>query len=464
MIADIQSNYEIIIQNQKSAVLNGKLRTAQQRKSTLVKIKQLLKLHEQDILDALKKDMGKPETEAYSAELLFLYNDIDHQVKNLKYWMRPESVGTSLFNTPGSSYIYPEPYGSVLVIAPWNYPVQLLIAPAVAAIAAGNAVILKPSEITSHTESLMVDIFNSNFEPEVLKVVAGDKQVTKELIDSRPDYIFFTGSTAVGSIIMQQAAKYLIPVTLELGGKSPCIVHSDADIRVAARRIAWGKCMNAGQTCIAPDYLFVHQSQIETFKQAFQTVINERYGASALQNEDFTQIVNLHHFDRLEKMIDGDILLGGKTDRSRRSIEPTLILNPDESHPAMQEEIFGPILPIMTYKNLEDVIQYINARPKPLALYLFSKSKRIQDQVLSSTSSGGVCINDTIMHIVSNDMPFGGVGASGIGSYHGKFGFDTFSHKKAVLKKSTWIDPSIRYPPYKLNWRKFEKLFLWMAK
>ena len=464
MIADIQSKYEELFQSQKNAVLDGKLRTVQQRIALLTKMKQLLKSNEQDILDALKKDMGKPETEAYSAELLFLYNDIDHQVKHVKYWMKPESVNTSLFNTPGSSYIYPEPYGSVLIIAPWNYPVQLLIAPAVAAIAAGNAVVLKPSEITTHTEELMTRIINSSFDPDLIKVVCGDKNVTQELIDARPDYIFFTGSTAVGSIIMQQAAKHLIPVTLELGGKSPCIVHDDADIQVAARRIAWGKCMNAGQTCIAPDYLFVHRSQLEAFKKAFETVLHDRYGSSILQNEDFTQIVNMHHFDRLERMLQGDILLGGKVDKSRRSIEPTLILNPDESHPAMQEEIFGPILPIMVYDNIANVIKYINARPKPLALYLFSKSKKIQDQLLTSTSSGGVCINDTIMHIVSNDMPFGGVGASGIGSYHGKFGFDTFSHKKAVLKKATWIDPSIRYPPYKLNWRKFEKLFLWMAR
>lgn len=459
----IQNTYSQYTLNQKKAVLSGKLRLHDDRVKILRRIRKLIKDNEAALLEAMHNDFGKPETEAYSAEILFTYNDIDHHIKHLESWMRPRRVGTSLFNQPGSSYIYSEPFGSVLIIAPWNYPFQLLIAPAVAAISAGNAVILKPSEMTPHTESLIDRIFNQAFEEDIIKVVTGGKEAAEALIEARPDYIFFTGSTLVGSLIMQRAAKYLIPVTLELGGKSPCIVHEDASMNVAVRRIAWGKCMNAGQTCIAPDYILLHETKIEEFVNLYKETIEERYGQDILHNTDYAQIVNKHHYDRLISLLEGDIIYGGQVDKESRRISPTLVLNPTTDMSMMQEEIFGPILPIITYTNINEAIEFVQSGNKPLALYLFSKSEKIKDIVLSETSSGGVCINDTIMHIVSNELPFGGVGPSGMGSYHGKYGFDTFSHKKSVLRKATWIDPSIRYPPYKLNWRRLERIFLWMA-
>lgn len=459
----IQNNYSQYTLNQKKAVQSGKLRLKDDRIKVLRRIRELIKENETALLEAIYNDFGKPETEAYSSEILFTYNDIDHHIKHLGSWMRPRRVGTSLFNQPGSSHIYSEPYGSVLIIAPWNYPFQLLIAPAVAAISAGNAVILKPSEMTPHTESLIARMFNQAFDEDIIKVVTGGKEATEALIDARPDYIFFTGSTQVGSLIMQRAAKYLIPVTLELGGKSPCIVHEDASMKVAVRRIAWGKCMNAGQTCIAPDYILLHETKIEEFVNLYKETIEERYGQDILHNADYAQIVNQHHYDRLISLLEGDIIYGGQVDKESRRISPTLVLNPTTDMSMMQEEIFGPILPIITYTNINEAIEFVQSGNKPLALYLFSKSEKIKDIVLSETSSGGVCINDTIMHIVSNELPFGGVGPSGMGSYHGKYGFDTFSHKKSVLRKATWIDPSVRYPPYKLNWRKLERIFLWMA-
>ncbi len=455
--------YNALMNAQRSFIQKGGLRTLKQRKEVILKLKKLLKDNEDRIIEALQKDMGKPETEAYSAELLFIYNDINHQLKHLKDWMRKTNVSTSLINQPGKSYLKPEPYGSVLIIAPWNYPLQLLIAPAIGALAGGNSVVLKPSEITSHLEELIHRLINNNFQREVIHVVCGDKNATQSLIDAKPDYIFFTGSTKVGSLIMQQAAKYLIPVTLELGGKSPCIVHKDANLAVAARRIAWGKCMNAGQTCIAPDYILVHEDIAKDFIEAFNNVIHQNYQGDVLNNSDMAQIVNTHHFKRLTAMISGDVVSGGNSSETSRKIEPTLIMNPDKDHPAMQEEIFGPILPIITYRQIDEAIEKVNSGDKPLALYVFTSSSSTKDKVIEETSSGGVCVNDTIMHITSNDLPFGGVGSSGIGSYHGKQSFDTFSHMKPVMEKSTWIDPSIRYPPYKLSWRRFEKLFLWLA-
>lgn len=459
----VKNIYSHSVQLQKQAIRSGKLRRHEDRVRVLRQIRKLVQDNESALLEALYADFGKPETEAYSSEILFTYNDIDHHIKHLRSWMRPKRVGTSLFNQPGSSYIYSEPFGSVLVIAPWNYPFQLLIAPAVAAISAGNAVILKPSEMTPHTESLIATIFNQAFDEDIIKVVTGAKETTEALIDARPDYIFFTGSTQVGSLIMQRAAKYLIPVTLELGGKSPCIVHEDASMKVAVSRIVWGKCMNAGQTCIAPDYILIHENKLEEFVSLFKETIESRYGQDILSNADYAQIVNDHHYNRLISLLEGDIIYGGHIDPNTRRISPTLVLNPSSDLTLMQDEIFGPILPIITYKEIDEAISFIQSGNKPLALYLFSSSERNKERVLTETSSGGVCINDTVMHIVSNELPFGGVGSSGMGSYHGKFGFDTFSHKKSVLRKATWIDPSVRYPPYKLKWRKLERLFLWMA-
>jgi len=455
---------ENIFAAQRKAIRKGILSSVQDRKQALQKFRKLIKEHEDAILNALHLDLGKPETEGYLAEILFVYNDIDHHLDHLSKWVQPERVSTSLFNQPGSSWIYPEPYGSVLIIAPWNYPVQLLVAPAVAAIAAGNAVVLKPSEISSHTEQVLFQMLNDAFDENILRVVTGGKEVVEDLIDARPDYIFFTGSTKIGSIIMQHAAKYLIPVTLELGGKSPCIVHKDAKMNTAVSRILWGKCMNAGQTCIAPDYILIQESVLDDFVKLFKARLEERYGSNILESKDYSKIISKHHYDRLLGLISGDIILGGEVDDDAQKIAPTLLLNPPLDHPVMKEEIFGPVMPLITYKRIEDAIDYIYKFDKPLALYLFSESKKIQDLVLAKTSSGGVCINDTIVHIASNSLPFGGVGSSGIGAYHGKFGFDTFSNRKAVMKKSTLIDPAIRYPPYSFSLKKFEKLLLWLAK
>ncbi|MEM5001410.1 aldehyde dehydrogenase [Priestia sp. YIM B13446] len=431
------NNYQELTKKQLSFFNSGKTKDVAFRIETLKKLRDLVVRHEDDILKAVKADLNKPEMEAKRAEVGLVLSEIDFAVENLAEWAAPKEVETPSTHAGAKSYIYQDPYGLALVIAPWNYPFQLAVSPVVGAIAAGNCVVLKPSELTPHTSSLLAKMFNENFPEEYLTVVEGEVETSTALLKENFDYIFFTGSTMVGKIVAEAAAKHLTPVTLELGGKSPTIVHEDANIEEAAKRIARGKFANAGQTCVAPDYILVQRNVKDELLANLKQVVTNTYGEDVSQNLDFPHVVSEKHFDRLSSFLtNGDIVFGGKTDRSRLFIEPTVLDNISWEDNVMQDEIFGPILPVIVYDEISEVIEAIVKRPKPLALYLFSEDEAIQDHILNSVSFGGGSINDTINHMTSHYLPFGGVGDSGMGAYHGKASFDTFSHAKSILKRS----------------------------
>ncbi|MDC7721005.1 MULTISPECIES: aldehyde dehydrogenase [Priestia] len=431
------NNYQELTKKQLSFFNSGKTKDVAFRIETLKKLRDLVVRHEDDILKAVKADLNKPEMEAKRAEVGLVLSEIDFAVENLAEWAAPKEVETPSTHAGAKSYIYQDPYGLALVIAPWNYPFQLAVSPVVGAIAAGNCVVLKPSELTPHTSSLLAKMFNENFPEEYLTVVEGEVETSTALLKENFDYIFFTGSTMVGKIVAEAAAKHLTPVTLELGGKSPTIVHEDANIEEAAKRIARGKFANAGQTCVAPDYILVQRNVKDELLANLKQVVTNTYGEDVSQNLDFPHVVSEKHFDRLNSFLtNGDIVFGGKTDRSRLFIEPTVLDNISWEDNVMQDEIFGPILPVIVYDEISEVIEAIVKRPKPLALYLFSEDEAIQDHILNSVSFGGGSINDTINHMTSHYLPFGGVGDSGMGAYHGKASFDTFSHAKSILKRS----------------------------
>ncbi len=431
------NNYEELTKKQLSFFNSGKTKDVAFRIETLKKLRELVVRHEDDILKAVKADLNKPEMEAKRAEVGLVLSEIDFAVENLAEWAAPKEVETPSTHAGAKSYIYQDPYGLALVIAPWNYPFQLAVSPVVGAIAAGNCVVLKPSELTPHTSSLLAKMFNENFPEEYLTVVEGEVETSTALLKENFDYIFFTGSTMVGKIVAEAAAKHLTPVTLELGGKSPTIVHEDANIEEAAKRIARGKFANAGQTCVAPDYILVQRNVKDELLANLKQVVTNTYGEDVSQNLDFPHVVSEKHFDRLNSFLtNGDIVFGGKTDRSRLFIEPTVLDNISWEDNVMQDEIFGPILPVIVYDEISEVIEAIVKRPKPLALYLFSEDEAVQDHILNSVSFGGGSINDTINHMTSHYLPFGGVGDSGMGAYHGKASFDTFSHAKSILKRS----------------------------
>ncbi|MGB0561830.1 MAG: aldehyde dehydrogenase [Spirulinaceae cyanobacterium] len=446
-----------LIAAQRAFFATGQTQPYDFRIEQLRKLQEAIAAYEDKILAALQQDLHKPAFEAVAAEVIFNQEEITYALKHLKRWLRPQRVSAPLSQQPASAQIVPEPLGVVLIIAPWNYPFQLMIGPLIGAIAAGNCAILKPSELAPHTAAVIKDLIAATFDPAYITVVEGGKEVTQELLQHRFDHIFFTGGTAVGKIIMRAAAEHLTPVTLELGGKSPCIVEPDAHLEYSARRIAWGKFINAGQTCIAPDYLLVHESIKDALLAKVKAAVQEFYGDDPAQSEDYCRIISDRHFERLSGLIDPtQVIFGGQTDASERYIAPTILDNVTWDDPIMAEEIFGPILPVLTYQDWDDAIAQINARPKPLALYLFSSDKARQEQVLNQTASGGVCLNDTIMQVGVTTLPFGGVGDSGMGAYHGKTSFDTFSHTKSVLKRNFWFDLKLRYPPYagKLKWVK----------
>ena len=431
------NNYQELTKKQLSFFHSGKTKDVAFRIETLKKLRELVVSHEEDILKAVKADLNKPEMEAKRAEVGLVLSEIDFALENLAEWAAPKEVETPSTHAGAKSYIYQDPYGLALVIAPWNYPFQLAVSPVVGAIAAGNCVVLKPSELTPHTSSLLAKMFNENFPEEYLTVVEGEVETSTALLKENFDYIFFTGSTMVGKIVAEAAAKHLTPVTLELGGKSPTIVHEDANIEEAAKRIARGKFANAGQTCVAPDYILVQRNVKDELLANLKEVVTNTYGEDVSQNLDFPHVVSEKHFDRLNSFLtNGDIVFGGKTDRSRLFIEPTVLDNISWEDNVMQDEIFGPILPVIVYDEISEVIQAIVKRPKPLALYLFSEDEAVQDHILNSVSFGGGSINDTINHMTSHYLPFGGVGDSGMGAYHGKASFDTFSHAKSILKRS----------------------------
>ncbi|USK93290.1 aldehyde dehydrogenase [Rossellomorea marisflavi] len=431
-------NYQDLLSKQRTYFRTGETKSVAFRINTLNTLKSLVQKHEQDILDAVKQDLNKSELEAKRAEVGLVIGEIDFMVENLEEWAATKEVPTPASHEGAKSFIQPEPYGSALVIAPWNYPFQLAVTPLVGAIAGGNTAVLKPSELTPKTSALLSTLINDNFPEEYLHVVEGEVETSTALLKEDFDYIFFTGSTGVGKIVAEAAAKHLTPTTLELGGKSPTIVHKDANLDEAAQRIARGKFANAGQTCVAPDYLLVHNSVKDELMSKFKEVITASYGENIVENPNFGHVVSERHFDRLVGFLDnGSIVTGGKHDRDNLIIEPTILDNISWDDSVMQDEIFGPILPVMTYDSLDEIIEPIVKRPKPLALYLFSDDEAVQDEILSTISFGGGSINDTINHMTSHYLPFGGVGDSGMGAYHGKASFDTFTHFKSVLKRST---------------------------
>jgi aldehyde dehydrogenase (NAD+) len=443
----IASSIPILVEQQREFFQTEQTRSIPFRLEQLAKLKQIIIDRQEAILQAAKADLGRPAYEAYF-EIATLA-EINLALKNLKNWAKPQRVKSPIDQFPASAWIQPDPLGVVLIISPWNYPFQLMISPLVGAIAAGNCAILKPSEHAPHTSRVVSEMIADTFDPSYIAVSEGDASVSQELLAEKFDHIFFTGGTAIGRIIMAAAAKHLTPVTLELGGKSPCIVDSDIHIDYAAKRIAWGKLINAGQTCIAPDYLLVHRQIKDGLIDRIKHYIKEFYGEKPTQSPDYGRIIHRIHFDRLIAFLDrGEIILGGDYDPDDRYIAPTLIDGVTWDDPVMREEIFGPILPILTYDHLEDAIAQVNAHPKPLALYFFSSDRQKQERILRATSSGGVCLNDTVMQACVNTLPFGGVGESGMGSYHGKASFDTFSHYKSVLKRGFWLDLNWRYAPY----------------
>jgi len=420
------------------------------RAAQLAKLRDAIAKREAGILEALKRDLGRAAEEAYTSEVAIVLREIDVALKNVAAWARPRKVRTPLVLFPGASRLHAEPYGSILIIAPWNYPFQLAIAPLVGALAAGNCAVVKPSEAAPQTSRLLAGMIGEIFDPAYVAAVEGGAAETQALLEQRFDYIFFTGGTQVGKIVMAAAARQLTPVTLELGGKNPCIVDRDADLAVAARRIAWGKFMNAGQTCIAPDFVLAHKAIKPALIGHLAAAVEAFYGKDPQASPDYGRIVSERHFDRLAALLrDGTVALGGQAERSQRYIAPTLLDGVAWSAPVMQEEIFGPILPVLEFEDLDAAIETLQARPKPLALYCFSRDRARQDELLRRLPSGGACINDTLGQFLNLRLPFGGVGESGMGAYHGKAGFDTFSHKRGVVRRSTWADPGTRYPPYK---------------
>ena len=446
-------NYADILQQQKTFFNTHATKDLDFRKAQLQKLKKVVKSNEKLLYDAIYQDFGKSEFETFGTEISFVYKDIDYYLKNLKSFAKPKSVLTNIVNQMGSSKIVFEPLGNCLVIGAWNYPYQLTLTPVIAAIAAGNTCMIKPSELPENTMKAMAKLINENFDPQFLYVVEGGVEETTAILKLRFDKIFFTGSPRVGKIVYKAAAEHLTPVTLELGGKSPAFVTEKADLQIAAKRIVWGKFINAGQTCVAPDYLYV----AENIKAKFlKVLIEEIKKRNYTDNVDhYCKIINERNFDRLEKMIDREkVVFGGETNREKRYISPTVLDNVTWEDAVMQEEIFGPILPILTYKNLETAMQTVVEGEKPLSAYLFSNDAKEQELFTEKLSFGGGCINDTLMHLSNDRLPFGGVGNSGIGHYHGKFGFIAFSHQKAILKKSNYLEPELKYPPYsdaKLN-------------
>jgi aldehyde dehydrogenase (NAD+) len=449
-----------LVNKQRAFFHTGKTKDLVFRMDALQKLRTAVKNHEEALMQALKADLNKSEFEAYSSEIGIVLEEIRFALRHLRSWAKPKKVKTPVTHIGSTGWIYSEPYGAALIIAPWNFPFQLSVAPLIGAIAAGNCAVLKPSELTPRTSELLAELIKDTFPEEYIAVVLGGVETSQALLEQKWDYIFFTGSGPVGKIVMEAAAKSLTPVTLELGGKSPCIVHEDANLKLAAKRIAWGKFMNAGQTCIAPDYVYVHHRIKDTFLSRLVEAIKELYGDNPLEQDDYTRIVSRKHFDRLSGFLaNGVTLTGGRTNPERLAIEPTVVTNISWGDPVMQDEIFGPILPVLEYSDLTHVIEGIQNHPTPLALYIFSENQGIQQTVLDSVSFGGGCVNDTVYQFTSPYLPFGGVGSSGVGAYHGKGSFDTFSHKKSILKQTTLFDVPFRYPNVKNGLKKI-KFFL----
>ncbi|WP_046176142.1 aldehyde dehydrogenase [Domibacillus indicus] len=446
----VRVNIAEMIRAQQEFFDSETTRNVQWRISRLKELKQVIKKYEDDIMKALYLDLRKNKFEAYTTEIGFLYESIRFMIRHLPEWAAAQKVKTPIHQQPAESYIIPEPYGSVLIIGPFNYPFQLVMEPLIGAIAAGNTAVVKPSESTPHTAAVIKTLLEEVFDPAFIGVQEGGKEMVTALLEEPFDYIFFTGSPRTAKVIMGAAARQLIPVTLELGGKSPAFVDYSADLKQAARRIAWGKFSNAGQTCVAPDYVLVHENVKEPFLHELALALFDFYGKEPQQSQDFGRVVNKSQFDRLAKMLsrtDGTILYGGKTDQKDLFIEPTIV-EAAWDDALMEEEIFGPILPVLSYNELNRAVKQVKKLPKPLALYVFSKEKSVEEKVLTAIPFGGASVNDTLVHVSSPYLPFGGVGSSGMNAYHGKSSFDLFSHKKSIMRKKTTLPIDLLYPPY----------------
>lgn len=460
----LSENILSVIQNQRNFFATGKTLSVDYRIEQLKKLRSVIVEYEDKIKEALYKDLRKSATEAYVTEIGIVLMDIDDTLKNLRTWAKPTRMPTPLFHQLASSYIYHDPLGTVLIISPWNYPFQLLIAPLIGAISGGNTMVLKPSELSPNTSALINTMISENFAPEFIKVIMGGVAESKALLEEKFDHIFFTGGTEIGRQVYMSAAKHLTPVVLELGGKSPCIVDKDIHLEHTSRRILWGKYTNAGQTCVAPDYLLVHKSIKAKLIATMKKHLQEMYGDDVQKSPDYGRIISARHYDRIVTLMqDGLVTHGGQQDKNDLFIAPTFVENVDRNMRIMQEEIFGPVLPILEYEHIDEVVNYINAGSKPLALYVYSSNNTIQDKIMEKCSFGGGCINESVMHVGQLRLPFGGVGDSGIGAYHGKASFDVFTHKKSILKKSTLSDLPIKYPPYKNNLPILKKLMKWLG-
>lgn len=427
------------------------------RKNCLISLRNTVINSESEILEALNKDLRKPKFEAYTAEIAIIISELEYFISHIEELAKPRRVKSTLINFPSKDYIYSDPYGIVLIVASWNYPFQLIMSPLIAAIAAGNCVVCKPSEISEYTSKLIAKLIAKNFNPKHVAVIEGGAETSERLLKQKWDHIFFTGSTRIGKIFMRAAAEQLCSITLELGGKSPVIVNKDAIIEVAAKRIVWGKIFNAGQTCIAPDYLYVHIDIAKKLTNQLKIEFDKALGAHKENSESYGRIVNQFHFRRIVKLFENEkIIYGGKSLEKEKYIEPTLLNNVDWNSPIMKEEIFGPVLPILTFDNLDEIISVINKKEKPLSAYYFGQNKRDQKKILKNLYFGGGCINDTVVHVSNLNLPFGGVGPSGMGAYHGEKSFRLLSHEKSIVKRGTWIDIPFRFAPYKqLKWIKY---------
>lgn len=450
-----------LVEKQSAFFQKGITKTPQFRQKALERLEKGIRRYEKEIHQALRKDLGKSEFEAYMTEVGLTLSELTYVKKHLSAWMRPNGVPTPLAQFPAKSFEMTEPYGVVLIMSPWNYPFMLCMEPLIGAIAAGNCCIVKPSAYAPHVSTVLKKMLSAVFPPEFAAVVEGGREENSRLLEQRFDYIFFTGGKAVGQLVLEKAAVHLTPVTLELGGKSPCIVDETADLKLAARRLVFGKYLNSGQTCVAPDYLLVQKSVKEPFLNYVKMWIHKMLGKNPLENPNYPKMINKKHYHRVLELIKGEAILeGGFGEEARLRIAPTVLDYVSPDSPVMQEEIFGPVLPVLTYDTIEEAETFIRDREKPLALYLFTKNPDTEQRILRNLSFGGGCVNDTIIHLATSRMGFGGVGASGMGSYHGKKSFDTFSHTKSMVKKAGWLDLPIRYQPYTKGKKQLLRMFL----
>lgn len=454
-------DYFRLISDQRRFYEEGHTRPASFRKKQLNKLRSMLTENEKEISEAVYKDLRKPEMEVMTAEIMTVLDEIDYHLKHLGSWMKSKSVRANMISLPSKNEMRRYPYGLSLIIGTWNYPVNLVLLPLVGAISGGNCAVIKTSELAPKTSAMMRRLISETFEQNYIAVAEGAADVAQELLDQPFDKIFFTGSTRVGKIVMEKAAQQLIPVTLELGGKSPAVVHSDADVKTAARRIAWGKYMNAGQTCIAPDFVLAHSEIKEELVEELKKAIRKYYGKKPEKSDDYGRIINDSHFDRITGLMDGcKILHGGRSDKEARWIEPTIVNGIDWQHPVMKEEIFGPVLPVMIYSGQVSPVEMLRRLTNPLALYIFSENEKFTESIIEQVPHGGTCVNDVVMHIANPNLPFGGMGASGMGQYHGQYSFECFTRPHAIMKRSIWPDPSFRYPPFGKKLYLLKKLFM----